>query len=98
MAGMYSRPTLMLATTTPTWNGITAQAISATVKVMIGAIRKRARLAADGLMVSCRNTLAPSATDWSRPKGTTSFGPRRRASAAQILQHGRATWRDRVGP
>ncbi len=65
---------------------MTAQAISATVKVMIGAIRNRALLEAEGTIVSCRKTLRPSAKDCSRPKGPTTFGPRRSAIAAQILR------------
>ena len=57
------------------WNGTTAHTISATVKVMIGASRNSPRLADDGMMVSCRNTFSPSANDWSRPNGPTTFGP-----------------------
>ena len=76
----------MSASTTPGRNGITAQAISATVKVMIGAIRNRPLFAADGMMVSCRNTLSPSAKLCSRPNGPTTLGPRRSAIAAQILR------------
>ena len=39
----------MLASTMPSPNGITAQAIKATVKVMIGAIRNRPRFALVGM-------------------------------------------------
>ena len=77
----------MSASTTPTSNGITAQAISATVKVMIGAIRNRPRLAElDGMIVSLRKTFSPSAKLCSRPNGPTTLGPRRSAIAAQILR------------
>ena len=76
----------MSASTMPGANGITAQAISATVKVMIGAIRNRPRLAADGMIVSLRKTLSPSAKLCSRPNGPTTLGPRRSAIAAQILR------------
>jgi hypothetical protein len=67
-------------------NGITAQAISASVKVMIGASRNRPRLAEDGMMVSLRKTLSPSAKLCSRPNGPTTLGPRRSAIAAQTLR------------
>ena len=76
----------MSASTAPELNGITAQAISATVKVTIGAIRNRPLFAAEGTMVSCRNTLSPSAKLCSRPNGPTTLGPRRSAIAAQILR------------
>jgi hypothetical protein len=42
----------MSASTTPASNGITAHAISATVKVMIGASRNRPLLALVGMIVS----------------------------------------------
>ncbi len=77
---------MMSASTTPGANGTTAQTISATVKVMIGASRNRPRFAAVGMIVSCRKTLRPSAKDWSRPSGPTTLGPRRSAIAAQILR------------
>ena len=76
----------MSVSTTPTSNGTTAQTISATVKVMIGAIRNRPLLALDGMIVSLRNTFSPSAKLCSRPHGPTTFGPRRSAIAAQILR------------
>ena len=76
----------MFDSATPAWNGTTAHTISATVKVMIGASRNKVLLAPDGMMVSCRKTFRPSANDWSRPSGPTTFGPRRSAIAAQILR------------
>jgi hypothetical protein len=66
--------------------GITAQASIARVKVMIGAMMNRPRLAEDGMMVSFRNTFNPSAKLCSRPNGPTTLGPRRSAIAAQILR------------
>ena len=76
----------MLASTEKLLNGITAHAISATVKVMTGATRNSVRFAAAGMIVSCRKTLRPSAKLCSRPKGPTTLGPRRSAIAAQILR------------
>ena len=76
----------MLASTTPALNGTTAQAISASVKVIIGAIRNRPLFAAEGMIVSFRNTLSPSANDCSSPNGPTTLGPRRSGIAAQILR------------
>jgi hypothetical protein len=52
---------LTSASTTPGWNGTTAQTISATVKVTIGAIRNRPLFALVGMIVSLRKTLSPSA-------------------------------------
>ena len=76
----------MSASTTPGANGITAQTISATVKVTIGAIRNRPLFALVGMMVSLRKTFSPSAKLCSRPHGPTTLGPRRSAIAAQILR------------
>ena len=76
----------MFASTTPASNGITAQTISATVKVMIGAIRNSPLLALVGMIVSLRKTFRPSAKLCSRPHGPTTLGPRRSAIAAQILR------------
>ena len=76
----------MFATAASRSNGTTAHTINATVKVMIGASRNSVLLAAEGMMVSCRNTFNPSAKDCSNPNGPTTFGPRRSAIAAQILR------------
>ena len=54
-------PGLMLLSTIPASNGITAQAISDSVKVSIGAITNTTRLAPDGRMVSLKTSLMPSA-------------------------------------
>ena len=72
--------------TMPASKGITAQAARATVKVMIGASRKMPLFAAVGMMVSWRNTLSPSAKDWSKPKGPTTLGPRRIMIAPSTLR------------
>jgi len=76
----------MSASTTPAWNGMTAQTIKATVKLMIGAIRNRPLFAAEGTIVYFRKTFSPSAKLCSSPHGPTTFGPRRSAIAAQILR------------
>ena len=76
----------MSARAMPASNGMTAQTISATVNVMIGARRNNALSAPEGMIVSCRKTFRPSANDWSNPNGPTTFGPLRSAIAAQILR------------
>src|SRR5688572_20130939 len=77
IANRYKTPTLMLLSTIPASNGITAQAISDSVKVSIGAITNTTRLAPDGRMVSLNRSLMPSATGWNRPNGPTTLGPLR---------------------
>ena len=66
-----------VASTAPAWNGITAQAASAGMIVMIGAITGRSsgwpRPADHSLKIS----LTASAIGCSRPSGPTRFGPRR---------------------
>src|SRR3546814_20388877 len=54
--------------------------------VTIGASRKMTLFDAEGMMVSCRNTLRPSAKLCSRPQGPTTLGPRRSAIAAHTLR------------
>ena len=76
----------MSASTTPASNGITAHAISASVKVIIGAIRNTPLFAPDGMIVSFRNSLSPSAKVCSSPNGPTTLGPRRSCIAAQTLR------------
>jgi hypothetical protein len=76
----------MSASTIPGPKGITAQPTSAKVKVRIGAMMKRPRFAPEGMIVSLRKSLRPSAKLWSRPNGPTTFGPRLSAIAAQILR------------
>ncbi len=67
-------------------NGITAQATSARMKVIIGAITNTARFAPDGMIVSFRNSFSPSAIGCSSPNGPTTFGPLRRCIAAITLR------------
>ena len=57
----------MSASTRPSPNGITAQPISARMKVTIGASRNTTLLAPDGITVSLTNSLRPSAKGCSRP-------------------------------
>ena len=67
----------MLEMTTPSSNGITAQATSARVKVTIGAATKTTRLAPLGTTVSFISSFSPSAIGCNRPNGPTTFGPLR---------------------
>ena len=75
IASRYNTPTLMSARTMPSPNGITAQPISASVKVITGASRKTTLLAPLGTTVSLTSSLTPSAIGWSRPSGPTTIGP-----------------------
>ena len=70
----------------PTRTEAAAATPSATVKVTIGAMMKMPLFDAEGTMVSCRNTLSPSAKLCSSPNGPTTLGPRRRLIAAQTLR------------
>ena len=79
-------PTLMSAITQPSSNGTTAQAISAVMKVIIGAIRNSTVLALDGMIVSFSSSFRPSAKGCSRPNGPTTLGPRRSWIEAQTLR------------
>ena len=79
----------MSAIAQPSATGITAQAIMASAKVSIGAIRNRMRLAPLGTMVSFMNILMASAKGWNRPNGPTTLGPRRSWIAAMILRSAR---------
>ena len=69
--------------------GITAQPTMARMKVIIGARTKMTLLALVGMMVSLRNSLAPSAIGCSRPKGPTTLGPLRICIAAMTLRSAR---------
>ena len=85
-AKMNSTPTLMLAITQPSENGITTNANIASVIDRNGA-RKNTNLSAPaGTMISLSTYFSASATDCSRPHGPTTFGPRRIWTAAQILR------------
>ena len=81
-------PTLMSASTQPSSNGITAQATSARMKVIIGASRNTTLLAPVGMMVSLSSSFRPSANGCSRPNGPTTLGPWRSCIAAQHLALG----------
>ena len=65
----------MSAMPQPSFIGMTAQAIMASMKVSIGANRNRPRFAPDGMMVSLLTILMASAKGWNRPNGPTTFGP-----------------------
>jgi len=65
---------------------MTAHAISASVKVIIGAIRNTPVFAPDGMIVSLRNSLSASAKVCISPKGPTTFGPRRNCIDAHTLR------------
>ena len=67
----------MSAITSPSPNGITAQATSAKMKVSIGARMNTALLAPAGRMVSLTISFSASANGWNMPKGPTTFGPLR---------------------
>ena len=79
-------PTLMLAIAQPSFTGITAQASIARVKVSIGAIRNRRRLAPDGMIVSFISIFSASANGCHSPNGPTTFGPLRSCIAARTLR------------
>src|SRR3546814_15988686 len=70
-------PTLMLAITQPSETGITAQAISARMKVMQGAARNRNLFDPEGMIGSLKINFAASASGCSRPHGPTTLGPMR---------------------
>src|SRR3990167_5427540 len=75
MANRYITPTLMLDTTQPGANGITAQPTRARVKVSTGASRKTNLSAPSGMTSSFSTNLIRSAKDCSRPNGPTTLGP-----------------------
>ena len=67
----------MLDKTKPSPKGITAQATNAKIKVSMGANTNRILLAPEGIMVSFKNNLTPSAMGCKSPKGPTILGPLR---------------------
>ncbi len=79
-------PTLMSAMTQPSSKGTTDQAISAVMKVIMGAMRNSTVLALDGTIVSLSSSFSPSARGCSRPNGPTTLGPRRSWMEAQTLR------------
>ena len=66
--------------------GTTAQVDRARSTVTSGARRKTALSAPAGMIGSLKTNFKRSAKDWKRPKGPTTFGPRRSCTAAQILR------------
>ena len=76
----------MSATAQPSATGMTAQAESAKPAVTIGASRKMPLLAPAGMIGSLNTNFRRSAKDCSRPKGPTTFGPRRICTAAHTLR------------
>ncbi len=72
----------------PQWSftGITAQAMIASPKVIIGANRNSIRLAPSGMMVSLNSILIASAKGCHSPNGPTTFGPLRSCMAASTLR------------
>ena len=79
-------PTLISAIAQPSFTGITAQAIIASPKVSIGAIRNSSRLAPDGMIVSFISIFSASANGCIRPNQPTTFGPLRNCIAASTLR------------
>ena len=67
-------------------NGTTAQATSAVMKPIMGAMTNSTPLALDGTIVSFSTSFRPSAIGCSRPNGPTTLGPRRSWIDAQILR------------
>ena len=70
-------PTLMLATAQPLSTGITAQAVTARPKVIIGARVNSSRSAPVGKIVSLKTIFSASAKGCHRPNGPTTLGPLR---------------------
>ncbi len=66
--------------------GMTAQAASESVAVASGASRKTPLSAPAGMIGSLKTNFRRSANDWRRPKGPTTFGPRRICTAAHTLR------------
>ena len=76
----------MLAIAQPSLTGITAQVVIARIADTSGASRKTPLLAPDGMIGSLNTNFSRSAKACSRPKGPTTFGPRRSCTAAQIFR------------
>ena len=66
--------------------GITAHAASAHVAVASGASRNTTLSEPAGISGSLNTNFKRSANDCNRPKGPTTFGPRRSCTAAQTLR------------
>ena len=79
-------PTFMSEITQPSFHGITAQVISDSTKVIIGARKNTVLSAPAGTTISLTMYFRKSAKLCRRPQGPTTFGPRRICTAAQILR------------
>jgi hypothetical protein len=77
MAMMYSRPASMLASTSLSVNGNTAQAARAGAMTRMGPRKNRPLLAPLGTMISLNISFTASAMGCSRPMGPTRLGPMR---------------------
>ena len=76
----------MSATAQPSFTGITAQAIIASVMVSKGAITNRMRFDPVGMIVSLVSIFSASAKGCHRPNGPTTLGPLRACIAASTLR------------
>ena len=79
-------PTFMSEITQPGAQGITAQTITGSTKLTIGARKNTALSAPAGTTISLTMYFRKSAKLCSSPHGPTTFGPRRICTAAQILR------------
>ena len=76
----------MSAMAQPSFTGMTAQAIIASVMVSSGATMNRMRFAPVGMIVSFISIFSASAKGCIRPNGPTTFGPLRACIAAITLR------------
>ncbi len=79
-------PTFMSEITQPGAHGITAQTITGSTKLTIGARKNTALSAPAGTTISLTMYFRKSAKLCSSPKGPTTFGPLRICTAAQTLR------------
>ena len=86
IAKMNRIPTFMSEITQPGAQGITAQTITGSTKLIIGASMNSVLSAPAGTTISLTMYFRKSAKDCIRPQGPTTFGPRRSCTAAQILR------------
>jgi hypothetical protein len=68
IARIYNSPALAFDKTSSALNGTTAQAASAGISTMIGAITKRNLFEPEGTIISFMNSFKPSANGCNRPK------------------------------
>ena len=79
-------PTFRSEMTQPGANGMAAQAMKASTKLISGASKNTTLSDPAGTTISFSTNLKKSANDCSRPNGPTTFGPLRICTAAQILR------------